>query len=115
MQFGPHLRALRRAAGLTQEELAECAGLTANGVSALERGARTRPYPHTVRSLADALGVASDERLRFMAAPLGAPRGVPRGERLRFMAAATTGANGRGPVDAGATHDRRGSTPGPAL
>jgi predicted ATPase/DNA-binding XRE family transcriptional regulator len=75
MQFGPHLRALRRAAGLTQEELAERAGLTANGVSALERGARTRPYPHTVRSLADALGVASDERHRFMAAATRATDG----------------------------------------
>ena len=96
MQFGPHLRALRRAAGLTQEELAERAGLTANGVSALERGARRRPYPHTVRSLADALGVASDER-------------------VRFMAAATTGANRRGPVDAGVTHDRQASTPDPAV
>ena len=75
MQFGAHLRALRRAAGLTQEELAERAGLTANGVSALERGARTRPYPHTVRSLADALGVASDERHRFMAAATRATNG----------------------------------------
>lgn len=68
MRFGAHLRALRRAAGLTQEALAERAGLTANGVSALERGARTRPYPHTARSLADALGLTSAEREAFMAA-----------------------------------------------
>jgi predicted ATPase/transcriptional regulator with XRE-family HTH domain len=67
MQFGAHLRELRRAVGLTQEELAERAGLTANGVSALERGVRTRPYPHTVRSLADALGLDSEERERFLA------------------------------------------------
>jgi transcriptional regulator with XRE-family HTH domain len=50
--FGARLRGLREAAGLTQEELAERAGLTAKGISALERGARNRPYPHTVRSLA---------------------------------------------------------------
>ena len=75
MHFGAHLRALRRAAGLTQEELAARAGLTANGVSALERGARTRPYPHTVRSLADALGVASDDRHRLMAAATRATDG----------------------------------------
>jgi len=74
-QFGAHLRALRAKAGLTQEELAERAGLTANGVSALERGARTKPYPHTVRSLADALGVASDERRRFIAAATRATNG----------------------------------------
>ena len=56
--FGEHLRALREAAGLTQEELAERAGLTARGVGALERGDRRRPYPHTVRALATALGLS---------------------------------------------------------
>jgi transcriptional regulator len=35
-------------AGLTQEELAERAGLTPPAISALERGARTRPYRPTV-------------------------------------------------------------------
>ena len=49
------LRALRERAGLTQEELAERAGLTSHAISALERGVRTRPYPHTIRSLATAL------------------------------------------------------------
>ena len=53
--FGARLRDLREAAGLTQEELAERAGLTAKAISMLERGERKRPYPHTVRSLADAL------------------------------------------------------------
>src|SRR3712207_3115766 len=38
------------------------AGLTARGISDLERGARNRPYPHTVRSLADALELSEDER-----------------------------------------------------
>ena len=60
--FGDRLRALRERAGLTQEELASRAGLTPNAVSALERGTRTRPYPHTVRSLADALGLSDEER-----------------------------------------------------
>jgi predicted ATPase/DNA-binding CsgD family transcriptional regulator/DNA-binding XRE family transcriptional regulator len=56
--FGEQLRTLREAAGLTQEELAERAGLTARGVGALERGDRRRPYPHTVRALATALGLS---------------------------------------------------------
>ncbi|MDQ5818577.1 MAG: helix-turn-helix domain-containing protein, partial [Actinomycetota bacterium] len=60
--FGAHLRRLRDAAGLTQEELAERASLTARGISDLERGRRRHPYPHTVRSLADALGLSEDER-----------------------------------------------------
>src|ERR687898_475037 len=66
--FGVRLRRLREAAGLTQEELAAKAGLTAKAVSALERGERRRPYPHTVRSLADALGLAEGERLALQAA-----------------------------------------------
>src|SRR3712207_3773729 len=56
------------AAGLTQEELAERAGLTARGISDLERGQRRRPYPHTVRSLADALELPENERSSLLAA-----------------------------------------------
>src|SRR4051812_37388241 len=63
--FGSRLRRLREVAGLTQEELAARAGLTAKAVSALERGERKRPYPHTVRSLADALELSERERALF--------------------------------------------------
>ena len=66
--FGARLRRLRRGAGLTQEELALRAGLTPNAVSALERGARRRPYPHTVRSLADALGLSEEGRAALLEA-----------------------------------------------
>ncbi len=64
--FGGRLRQLREAAGLTQEELAERAGLTPKGVGALERGDRKRPYPNTVRALADALGLGGEERACFI-------------------------------------------------
>jgi predicted ATPase/transcriptional regulator with XRE-family HTH domain/Flp pilus assembly protein TadD len=66
--FGDRLRSLRERAGLTQEELANRAGLTPNAVSALERGTRTRPYPHTVRSLADAMKLSESERAVFIGA-----------------------------------------------
>jgi predicted ATPase/DNA-binding XRE family transcriptional regulator len=66
--FGARLRQLREAAGLTLEELAQKAGLTARGIGDLERGARNRPYPHTVRSLADALELPEDERAALFAA-----------------------------------------------
>jgi predicted ATPase/DNA-binding XRE family transcriptional regulator len=59
---------LREAAGLTQEELATRSGLSLDAVSALERGQRRHPYPHTVRSLADALGLAEGERSALLAA-----------------------------------------------
>ena len=60
--FGVRLRRLRETAGFTQEELAGRAGLSLNAVSDLERGRRRHPYPHTVRSLADALQLPEDER-----------------------------------------------------
>ena len=65
--FGTRLRGFRRVAGLTQEELASRAGLSPNAVGALERGARRRPQPHTVRSLSDALGLTVDERAHLLA------------------------------------------------
>src|SRR5919107_978629 len=67
--FGDRLRILRQAAHLTQDDLAELAGLSTNGVSALERGTRRRPHPHTVRSLAEALRLSSTER-DWLTAPL---------------------------------------------
>jgi predicted ATPase/DNA-binding XRE family transcriptional regulator len=66
--FGSLLRTLREASGLSQEELAERAGLSSHAVSALERGVRTRPYPHTIRSLADALDAGDADRAALIAA-----------------------------------------------
>ncbi|SDT34051.1 Predicted ATPase [Friedmanniella luteola] len=65
--FAHRLRALRERVGLTQEELASRAGLTSHAVSALERGARTRPYPHTVRALATALELDGAEQAALIA------------------------------------------------
>jgi predicted ATPase/DNA-binding XRE family transcriptional regulator len=55
--FGLLLRRHRAAAGLSQEELAERAGLSRRAISDLERGVRRTPYPATARMLAHALGV----------------------------------------------------------
>jgi transcriptional regulator with XRE-family HTH domain len=62
----------REAAGLTQEELAERAGMS--GVADLERGARTAPYPQTVRRLADALSLREHERTALLTARSAALR-----------------------------------------
>src|SRR5829696_1823656 len=59
--FGAQLKWLREATGFTQEELASRAGLSSDAVSALERGQRKYPYPHTVRALANALNLSEDE------------------------------------------------------
>src|SRR5690348_13918657 len=66
--FGELLRRYRAAAGLSQEELAERAGLSARGIADLERGVRTVPYPRTVRQLAEVLGLGADERALLLAA-----------------------------------------------
>jgi predicted ATPase/transcriptional regulator with XRE-family HTH domain len=55
--FRELLRQHRQAAGLTQEALAEAAGLSTRGISDLERGARGYPHPETVRRLAAALNL----------------------------------------------------------
>src|SRR5688572_2137333 len=64
--FGTLLRRYRVAAGLTQEALAERAGLSVYGVQKLERGV-THPYRDTAARLASALELAPDEANRFRA------------------------------------------------
>src|SRR5262245_43602476 len=60
--FGAQLKALREAAGFTQEELATIAGLSVHAVSALERGQRRRPHLDTVRALSAALDLTGATR-----------------------------------------------------
>lgn len=76
--LGSVLRAMREAAGLSQEELAERATLSPHAISALERGTRTRPYPHTLRALAAALELDDDQRTTLLGAvPPRAARPAP--------------------------------------
>src|SRR5712692_1973650 len=58
---GDLVRRYREAAGLLQEALAERAGMSPRGLLYLERGLR-RPYPATVRRLADALALTAEQR-----------------------------------------------------
>jgi transcriptional regulator with XRE-family HTH domain len=68
LAFGPLLLKHRLHAGLSQEELAERAGLSRRGISDLERGQRRAPYLATVRRLADALGLDEPGRSGLLAA-----------------------------------------------
>ena len=65
------LKSLRAAAGLTQEELAEKAGISARTVSDVERGLRAVVHHDTARRLASALGLDDQQRLRFEAVARG--------------------------------------------
>jgi predicted ATPase/DNA-binding XRE family transcriptional regulator len=67
VSFGARLKALREAAGFTQEELATIAGLSVHAVSALERGERRRPQVETVRALSSALDLTGPTRDAFVA------------------------------------------------
>jgi transcriptional regulator with XRE-family HTH domain len=65
--FGAQLKALREAAGFTQEELATIAGLSVHAVSALERGERRRPHVETLRALSAALDLTGPTRDALLA------------------------------------------------
>ena len=66
--FGDLLRRHRLAARLTQEELADRAGLSVRGLSDLERGARRAPRRETVQLLCEALQLSEAEQARLEAA-----------------------------------------------
>ena len=71
--FGPKLRALRLARGMTQAALAEALGLaTQSSISHLEAG-RKEPSVSMVVQLADLFGVSLDYLLRDTAPPLDPP------------------------------------------
>ncbi|MEO3775814.1 helix-turn-helix domain-containing protein [Micromonospora sp. B11E3] len=67
------LRAYRRAAGLTQVELAVRAGIGVRTVRDLERGRSARPQRTTVDLLAGALDLSGQARAEFVAAARGVP------------------------------------------
>lgn len=71
VSFGELLRTHRTAAGFTQAQLAERAGLSEQAISTLERGTRRRPRADTLRTLASALGLAPEERTRLEYAAAG--------------------------------------------
>jgi predicted ATPase/transcriptional regulator with XRE-family HTH domain len=73
-EFAALLRSLRRERGLTQEELAERAGLSLSAVSYLERGLTQSPHTDTVQLLCSALEL-----------------GEPQADRLRQAARAARG------------------------
>ena len=90
--FGQLLRRFRQAAGITQEMLGRQAGLSARGISDLERGARQAPHPYTIRKLADALGLRDPDRVAFEAAARRRPGlfAAPAGGSAHNLPAAAT-------------------------
>ena len=71
LEFASVLRQLRAEAKLTQEELAEAAGLSPRSISDLERGINRTARKDTAELLAGALGLAEPARAVFVAAARG--------------------------------------------
>ncbi len=71
LEFAGLLRQLRARARLTQEELAEAAGLSPRSVSDLERGIHRTAHKDTALLLAEALALAEPARALFVAAARG--------------------------------------------
>jgi predicted ATPase len=71
--FGAVLRRYRLAAGLSQEALADRAGLSRDAIQALERGRRAAPRPATLSLLVQALELSPADREALIAAAQGTP------------------------------------------
>lgn len=89
--LGGTLHRLRVAACLTQQALAERAGISADAVAALERGRRQHPRPDTIDPLARALSLDEHNRAELAALAIQdaararsrAPRPAARDRRWR--------------------------------
>ena len=85
-RFGTQLRQHRAEAGLTQEELAERAGLSVRAIQALERD-ESHPHKDTAERLARALGLAEDARQAFLAAARRPHQPAGSNRHLRLVTA----------------------------
>jgi tetratricopeptide (TPR) repeat protein/transcriptional regulator with XRE-family HTH domain len=90
LSFADLLRRLRTAARLTQEELAEAAGISPRSVSDLERGINRTARKDTALLLADALNLTEPVRTAFVAAARG------RAPAEEVLAAGSRAAAGNG-------------------
>ncbi|MFL6185960.1 MAG: helix-turn-helix domain-containing protein [Actinomycetes bacterium] len=94
--FGRLLRAHRMRLPLTQEGLAERAGLSERTLRNLEAGRISRPYPDTIRRLADALELTGRHRHQLEAAARGVGPGLgPEGAVPCLLPPSVTDFTGR--------------------
>jgi transcriptional regulator with XRE-family HTH domain len=64
VRIGDKVRATRKAAGISQEEVARRAGVSLNVINRLERGVILDPHYSTLRGIASALGVPVEDLVR---------------------------------------------------
>jgi transcriptional regulator with XRE-family HTH domain len=85
VSIGDKVRATRKAAGISQEEVARRAGVSLNVINRLERGVILDPHYSTLRGIASALGVPVEDLVRepALAGKAEAPREAGRLEEER--------------------------------
>lgn len=96
--FGALLREFRLAANLSQESLAERAAMSADGISALERGVNRAPQRETLGLLVEALQLEPQQRADIEAAarrPSRPRRSEPRGPKKHNLPRLVTPLVGR--------------------
>lgn len=76
--FGQLLLRHRRAAGMTQEDLAEASGVSVRALRDLERGRAQAAQRRSAEALADALGLGGQERDQFLSTARDGRRRSPR-------------------------------------
>jgi DNA-binding XRE family transcriptional regulator len=101
--FGAILHRYRVIAGLTQEELAERAGLSVRALRDMERGHTQRPYRQSVQLVADALTLAGQARSQLIRAARAGGADQRGGE-----GGGAGGAGGSGLANGGGAHGRAG-------
>jgi transcriptional regulator with XRE-family HTH domain len=79
--IGANLRKLRRAADLTQQQLAVAAGLSVSVVSQIEQGSNPDPRGSTLAALAASLKVTVDDLLRAPSQSEANDDGKPAGKK----------------------------------
>ena len=97
-QFSVLLRELRQRTSLTQEDLADRAGLSVRTIRRLETSERANPQLETVRLLADALSLDPEERATMLAVADGQAPDPPGTEQPAVPEPRT--ADGRRPESA---------------
>nr|WP_055504363.1 helix-turn-helix domain-containing protein [Nonomuraea pusilla] len=100
--FGILLRRHRRRLRLTQEALAERAGMSSRSIAEMERSPARGPRPRSLERLAAALGLTGAERDEFVGAG-----------RALFWASRTGGTPGGGPAHGEGTHHESAHGEGP--
>jgi predicted ATPase/DNA-binding XRE family transcriptional regulator/Tfp pilus assembly protein PilF len=91
-RFGTLLKQYREAAALSQDALAERAGLSLDAISALESGRSKAPRLETARRLVEALSLADDDHTRLLIAARPAEPGAPAQAAAAFSSAGSSAA-----------------------